>query len=83
MSGYEIWIFLEKNGKTICKSGNPDQMLHFAVSDLGLRCLQIILLGVSKLQWVKVPVSCIMKATHRVEEKSIALNKKSFKTKKY
>ena len=34
-------------------SGDPDQTLHSAVSDLGLHCLQTTLLGVSKLQWVK------------------------------
>ena len=34
------------------KSGDPDQMLHSAASDLGLHCLPSTLLGVSKLQWV-------------------------------
>ena len=34
-------------------SGDPDQMPHSAVSDLGLHCLPITLLGVSRLQWVK------------------------------
>ena len=34
-------------------SGDPDQMLHSAVSDLGLHCLPITLLEVSTLQWVK------------------------------
>ena len=33
-------------------SGDPDQMLHSAASDLGLHCLPITLLGVSQLQWV-------------------------------
>ena len=33
-------------------SGDPDQMGHSAVSDLGLHCLPITLLGVSRLQWV-------------------------------
>ena len=37
-------------------SGDPDQMLHSAVSDLGLHYLQITLLGVSRLQCVN---SCI------------------------
>ena len=32
--------------------GDPDQMPHSAMSDLGLLCLQITLLGVSRLQWV-------------------------------
>ena len=33
-------------------SGDPDQMPHFVASDLGLHCLPITLLGVSRLQWV-------------------------------
>ena len=32
---------------------DPDQMLHSVASDLGLQCLPITLLGVSRLQWVK------------------------------
>ena len=31
---------------------DPDQTLPSAASDLGLHCLPITLLGVSKLQWV-------------------------------
>ena len=31
-------------------SGDPDQMPHSSVSDLGLHCLQITLLGVSRIQ---------------------------------
>ena len=34
-------------------SGDPDQMLGSAVSDLGLHCLPITLLGVSRLQGVE------------------------------
>ena len=34
-------------------SGDPDQMPHSAASDLGLHCLPITLLEVSRLQWVK------------------------------
>ena len=33
-------------------SGDLDQMSHSAASDLGLHCLQIALLGVSRPQWV-------------------------------
>ena len=54
MSGYEICIFLEKNAKLFANSGDPDQMLCSAASDLGLHCLPITLLWVSRLQWVKV-----------------------------
>ena len=35
-------------------SGDPDQMPHSTASDLGLHCLQKTLLGVSRLQWVKL-----------------------------
>ena len=35
-------------------SGDPDQTPRSAASDLGLRCLPVTLLGVSRLQWVKV-----------------------------
>ena len=33
-------------------SGDQNQMPHSAASDLGLHCLPITLLGVSRLQWV-------------------------------
>ena len=39
--------------KPFANSGDPDQMPCSAASDLGLHCLPITLLGVSKLQWVK------------------------------
>ena len=52
-SGCEIYIFLEKKAKLFANSGNPDQMPHSAASDLGLHCLQITLLGVSRLNWVR------------------------------
>ena len=32
--------------------GDPDQTLHSVVSNLGLHCLPITLLGVSRHQWV-------------------------------
>ena len=35
--------------KPLANSGDPDQMPHSAASDLGLHCLQITLLGVSRL----------------------------------
>ena len=33
-------------------SGDPDQTARPAASDLGLHCLPVTLLGVSRLQWV-------------------------------
>ena len=40
--------------KLFANSGDPDQMLHSAASDLGLHYLSITLLRVSRLQWEKV-----------------------------
>ena len=37
------------------KSEDSDQTPHSAASDLGLHCLPITLLGVSRLQWVIMP----------------------------
>ena len=37
-------------------SGDPDQTPHSAASDLGLYCLPITLLGVSRLQLIKLPL---------------------------
>ena len=39
-------------------SGDPDQTPHSAASDLGLHCLPIILLRVSRLKWVHFPARC-------------------------
>ena len=55
-------------------SGDPDQTLHYAASDLGLHCLPITLLGVSRLQWVKeyirgfliVPWKCMLSVLIRI-----------------
>ena len=38
--------------KLFANSGDPDQMPRSAASDLGLHCLPITLLRVSRLQWV-------------------------------
>ena len=42
-------------GELFANSGDPDQMPHSAASDLGLHCLPVTLLGVFRLQWVKMP----------------------------
>ena len=39
--------------EVFANSEDPDQTPHSAASDLGLHCLPISLLGVSRLQWVK------------------------------
>ena len=39
--------------KLYANSEDPDQTSHSVGSDLGLHCLLIILLGVSRLNWVK------------------------------
>ena len=43
--------------KLFANSGDPDQMPHFAVSDLGLHSLPITFLGDSRLKWVKVLIT--------------------------
>ena len=35
-------------------SGDPDQMPHSAASDLGVHCLPVTVLGISRLQLVKL-----------------------------
>ena len=40
--------------KLFANSGDPDQMLHSVASDLGLQCLPVTLLRVSRLQWVNL-----------------------------
>ena len=39
--------------KLFANSGDPDQTPHSAASDLGLHCLPVTLLRISRLQWVK------------------------------
>ena len=39
--------------KISANNGDPYQMRHYVVSDLGLHCLLITLFGVSILKWVK------------------------------
>ena len=41
--------------KLFANSGDLDQTPHSAVSNLGLHCLPVTILLVSRLQWVKVP----------------------------
>ena len=43
-------------GKLFANNGDPDQALGSAASDLGLHCLPVTLLGVSRLQWVNSPL---------------------------
>ena len=43
----------EKMVELFANSGDPDQTPRSAASDLGLLCLPITLLGVSRLQWVQ------------------------------
>ena len=42
-----------KMAKLFANSRGPDQMPRAAASDLGLHCLPIIHLEVSRLQWIK------------------------------
>ena len=40
--------------KLFANSGDPDQTPHSVASDLGLHCLPITLLRVSRIQWVNL-----------------------------
>ena len=42
--------------KLFANSEDPDQTLHSAASDLGLHCLPVTLLGISRLQWVNLVI---------------------------
>ena len=44
--------YFRKMAEVFANSEDPDQMPHFAASDLGLHCLPITLIGVSQLEWV-------------------------------
>ena len=48
-----VYIFLYKNAESIANSGDPDQTPRSATSDLDLHILQITLLCVSRLNWIK------------------------------
>ena len=37
--------------KLFAKIGDPDQTTHSAAIDVGLHCLSVTLLGVSRLNW--------------------------------
>ena len=42
-------------GELFANSGDPDQISRSVASDMGLHCLPVTHLGVSSLQWVKLP----------------------------
>ena len=47
--------------KLFANRRHPDHMVHSVVSDLGLHYLPITLIGVSRLQWVKVQNKIVAK----------------------
>ena len=53
---YVLDIPKEKMAKLFANSGDTDQTLYSAASDLGLHSLPVTLLWVSKLKWVKTAV---------------------------
>ena len=57
--------------KLFAKSGDPDQTPRSVASDLGLHCLPITLLRVSRLQWVKT--STFLTAKMTVDERGLVL----------
>ena len=60
------WLNYLQSVETLINSGDPDQMLHFAVSDLGLHCLLITFLGCSRLQWDKQKITSTVKLGYTV-----------------
>ena len=50
-------------------SGEPDQTPRSVASDLGLHCLPITLLRVSRLQWVNIVLYCF--GLHLLERVSL------------
>ena len=61
-------LFLLKMAKLFANSGDPDQTLHSAASDLGLHCLPVTHLGVSRLQWVNCHSLFVNKITILLSE---------------
>ena len=57
--------------KLFANSGDPDQTPHSVASDLGLHCLPITLLRVSRLQWViqQILTRLCIRLTHMTEVK--------------
>ena len=51
---YNVDIPRERMLELFANSGDPDQTLRSAASDLGLHCLPNTRLGVSSLQWVNL-----------------------------
>ena len=49
---YDVAILKEKMVELFANSGDPNQMLYSAMSDLGLLCVPVNCLEVSSLQWV-------------------------------
>ena len=49
---YDVAILKEKMVELFANSGDPNQMLYSAMSDLGLLCVPVTRLEVSSLQWV-------------------------------
>ena len=53
MKLYDVDIPKRKKVELFANSGDSDQTHHSAVSDRGLHCLLVTLLGVSSLQWIR------------------------------
>ena len=56
-----MYIFQEKKDKLFANSGDPDQMLRSAASDLGLHLFANYLLAVSRIQRVKLTVKVLIR----------------------
>ena len=64
--------------KLFANSGDPDQTLCSAASDMGLHCLPITRLWVFRLQWVKKVVFCLQLYTEEVNLQNFVISVKPF-----
>ena len=67
-----------KMAKPFANSGEPDQTPRSAASDLGLHCLPITLLWVSRLQWVNSVETLDNKVKALIGQFSCALGPSNF-----
>ena len=57
--------------KLFANSGDPDQTPRSAASDLGLHCLPITILLVSRLQWESSPEKALMTRNRYTKQHNI------------
>ena len=68
-----IFRYSYRKAKLFANSGDPDQTPRSAASDLGLHCLPITRLGVSRLQWVNLISARLVCAEPQRRPKSVCI----------